>query len=124
MIKKTLITSVLVLTTTAAYAASITLDAGKSLMQQTKTIAANEGYRVLWKLDVDAPAHEAAHSYARWQDAIYGATKQLSKTTTADTKIADLAAPVVCDDSKTIVVTTLGDARNMVRAEPGCQALK
>ncbi|PNE59878.1 hypothetical protein A8H39_01660 [Paraburkholderia fungorum] len=122
--KKTLIASVLVLTTTAAYAASITLDAGKSLRQQTKTIAANAGYTVLWKLDVDAPAGESVHPYARWQDAIYGATKQLSKTTTADTKIADLAAPVVCDGSKTIVVTTLGDARNIVRAEPGCQALK
>lgn len=79
---------------------------------------------MLWKLDVDAPARNVTKPYARWQDAMYGATQQLSKLTTADAKIADLAAPVICDESKTIIITTLSEARNIVRAEKNCHALK
>ncbi|NMM01613.1 hypothetical protein HHL24_27200 [Paraburkholderia sp. RP-4-7] len=59
MMKKTFIAMVLAVTGTEAYAASITLDAGKSLMQQTKDIGASEGYTVLWKLDVYTTAINA-----------------------------------------------------------------
>lgn len=124
MMKKTLFASAFVFATTAGYAASVTLDAGQSLMQQTKRIAANEGFTVLWKLDVDAPAREAAHSYGKWVDAIWGATKQISPVTAADKKIADLAAPVMCDDTKTIVITTFHDSIQIVKSESKCHALK
>ncbi|HDR9134018.1 hypothetical protein KDX16_30800 [Burkholderia vietnamiensis] len=104
---------------------AVELRRGVSLHEQTREIVQREGYTLVWKLPVDATADGAAHPYLNWVDAIYGATKQLSQASVAGTKVAaDLAAPVVCDGTRTIVITTLRDARQIVKSGAPCHDLK
>ncbi len=123
--KKMLIATILALTASTGYCATVSLQPGKSLMEQTRNLASVRGYVVIWKLPVDDLAQSAAHQYNSWEEAIYGATRQLSNVTLADANIADLAAPVVCETSKTIVITNLNDARSIVRDDQShtCRAL-
>jgi hypothetical protein len=125
MNKKLLAIGIAALLTGTAHASTVELQRGISLHEQTRRIVQREGYTLVWRLPVDATASEAAHPYVNWVDAIYGATKQLSEETVESTKVAaDLAAPVVCDDTRTITITTLRDARRIVKSEARCHDLK
>ncbi|PNE59801.1 hypothetical protein A8H39_01245 [Paraburkholderia fungorum] len=125
MVKKLLAIGISTLLTGAAHASNVEFQRGVSLHEQVRQVVQREGYTLVWRLPVDATAVEAARPYLNWVDAIYGATKQLSETTVAGTKVsADLAAPVVCDGSRTITITTLRDARRIVNSEARCHDLK
>ncbi|WP_321935322.1 hypothetical protein [Paraburkholderia sp. J8-2] len=108
-----------------AHAAPVTLQQGGSLEQQLRLIMEHEGCTLDWRLTVDAPAQEAAQTYSSWTGAAYGTAKQISQVTAADKKIADLAAPVMCDDGKTLVMTTFRDSVRLVGIPGGsCHPLK
>ncbi|MFP3637718.1 hypothetical protein [Paraburkholderia sp. SIMBA_054] len=109
--KRFLLATTLAATTFAAQA-SVAVTPGGSLMQQTQSIASGAGYRLIWRLSNDAPAGIAARGYENWIDALYGVSQQMSL---AAGGAQEAVAPVVCDGSKTLVITTLSDANSIVR---------
>ncbi|MBN3761327.1 hypothetical protein [Burkholderia sp. Ac-20365] len=110
-ILRIIIAALLGVIATASNANPATIVSGVSLMQQTNQVVSAAGYRLIWRLPVDAAAGSAAQAYSELTDALFGVSRQMSATYVA----ANGVAPVICEGTKTIVMAPLSESLEIVR---------